>query len=118
MKIGVAKEGQYVSQHFGHCEGFQVFDIADGKVTGQEFVKNPGHRPGFLPPFLADIGVNVVIAGGMGATAQELFQERGISVIVGIQGPIDEVIAAYMKGELVSTGSVCSEHVHQGHCHD
>jgi predicted Fe-Mo cluster-binding NifX family protein len=54
MKIGVAKEGNYVSQHFGHCEGFQVFDIKDGKVTGQEFVQSSGTPPGFLPPYLAD----------------------------------------------------------------
>lgn len=118
MKIGVAKEGDYVSQHFGHCEGFQVFDIADGKVVGEDFVQSPGHRPGFLPPFLADKGVKLVIAGGMGATAQELFQERGISVIVGAQGPIEAVIGEYLNGTLVSSGSICTEHAHEGHCHD
>lgn len=118
MKIGVAKEGNQVSQHFGHCEGFQVFDIEDGKVVGQQFVESPGHRPGYLPPFLADKGVNIVIAGGMGATAQELFEERGISVIVGAQGPLEAVINEYLKGNLASTGSVCSEHAHEGHCQD
>jgi len=118
VKIGVAKEGKMVSQHFGHCEGFQVFDVEGGKVIKQEFVQSPGHRPGFLPPYLAEKGVNVVIAGGMGATAQELFQERGISVIVGAQGPMEDVVDQYLKGNLVSTGSICSEHAHEGHCHD
>ncbi|MGI6685883.1 MAG: NifB/NifX family molybdenum-iron cluster-binding protein [Bacillota bacterium] len=118
MKIGVAKNGNQVSQHFGHSEGFQVFEVKDGHVTGQEFVQSPGHRPGFLPPFLADQGVNVVIAGGMGATAQQLFQERGISVIVGAQGRIEDVVNEYLKGNLISTGSVCTEHAHEGHCHD
>lgn len=118
MKIGIAKEGNQVSQHFGHCEGFQVFSVFDGKVVGEEFVQSPGHRPGFLPPFLADMGVNTVIAGGMGATAQELFQERGIMVIVGAYGPLDAVINEYLKGNLVSSGSVCTEHAHEGHCHD
>ncbi|HHT63185.1 MAG TPA: dinitrogenase iron-molybdenum cofactor [Clostridia bacterium] len=118
MKIGVAKEGNQVSQHFGHCEGFQVFEVKDGQVISEEFVQSPGHRPGFLPPYLADMGVNVVIAGGMGATAQELFRERGVSVIVGAQGRIEDVVNEYLKGNLVSTGSVCSEHAHMGHCHD
>lgn len=118
MKIGVAKDGNYVSQHFGHCEGFQVFEIKDGQVAGQDFIQSPGHRPGFLPPFLAEQGVNVVIAGGMGASAQNLFQERGISVIVGAAGKIEDVVDKYLKGNLFSTGSVCSEHVHAGHCHD
>ncbi len=118
MKIGVAKEGNMVSQHFGHCEGFQVFDVKDGKVVGQEFVQSPGHRPGFLPPFLAEKGVNLVIAGGMGASAQELFNERGISVIVGAQGRMEDVVARYLKGSLISTGSICSEHAHEGHCNE
>jgi len=118
MKIGVAKEGNYVSQHFGHCEGFEVFNVEDGVINGRHFVPNPGHRPGFLPPYLADRGVNVVIAGGMGQTAQELFQARGISVVVGAQGSLEDVVNRYIKGELVSTGSVCTEHQHYGNCHD
>ncbi|MDD2497730.1 MAG: NifB/NifX family molybdenum-iron cluster-binding protein [Desulfitobacteriaceae bacterium] len=118
MKIGIAKDGDFVSQHFGHCEGFEVFQVEDNKICGRETVLNPGHRPGFLPPYLAEKGVNLVIAGGMGATAQELFQSRGISVIVGAQGKIEDVLDKYLKGELVSSGSICEEHMHQGHCHD
>ncbi|MGI6712354.1 MAG: NifB/NifX family molybdenum-iron cluster-binding protein [Bacillota bacterium] len=117
MKIGVAKEGDFVSAHFGHCEGFEVFQEEEGKIGGKEFVPNPGHRPGFLPPYLAEKGVNVVIAGGMGASAQELFNAHGISVVVGAQGKIEDVVQEYLKGNLVSTGSVCSEHKHQGNCH-
>lgn len=118
MKIAVAKDGDHVSQHFGHCEGFEVFQVEEKNITGREVVTNPGHRPGFLPPYLAEHGVNVVIAGGMGAMAQELFNSNGISVVVGAQGRIDDIIRQYLKGELVSTGSICEEHMHEGHCHD
>ena len=52
----------------------------------------------------------------MGGTAQELFMERGISVIVGARGLVEDVLEEYLKGKLVSTGSVCSEHAHEGHC--
>lgn len=118
MKVGIAKNGNQVSQHFGHCEGFQVFEVDEGKIVREEFLPSPGHRPGFLPPFLADHGINVIIAGGMGASAQELFKERGIAVIVGAAGEIKHVIEEYLKGNLVSSGSICSEHAHAGHCHD
>lgn len=116
MKIGIAKDGNQVSQHFGHCEGFQVYDVVDGKIVSQQFVESPGHRPGNLPPFLADQGVKIVIAGGMGGAAQELFNERGVSVIVGAKGTLEDVINAYIKDDLVSSGSVCKEHAHEGNC--
>ncbi|WP_035292883.1 NifB/NifX family molybdenum-iron cluster-binding protein [Clostridium sp. KNHs214] len=118
MKIAVSSEEKYVSGHFGHCEGFTIYDVEEGKITNKNFTPNPGHRPGFLPVFLRDLGVNVIIAGGMGETAQELFKENNIEVVVGAQGICDEVIESYVKGELRSTGSVCREHEHEGHCNE
>lgn len=116
MRIAIAKEGGFVSQHFGHCEGFEVFTFDGNKVEKREYLVNPGHRPGFLPAYLSEKNVNVIIAGGMGATAQELFKENGIDVIVGAEGSVDSVIRLYLDGKLVSTQSVCSEHQHEGHC--
>ena len=31
MKIAVASEGKNVSGHFGHCEGFTIYDVEEGK---------------------------------------------------------------------------------------
>lgn len=116
MKIAIAKEGNQISAHFGHCEGFEVFEIYENVIKDRSFLPNPGHRPGFLPPYLAEKGINMIIAGGMGATAQELFKENNVSVVVGAQGTIDDVIEQYVNGTLISTGSVCTEHAHEGHC--
>jgi predicted Fe-Mo cluster-binding NifX family protein len=118
MKIAVAKEGKFVSGHFGHCEGFEIFDVQEGKIQNRALIPNPGHKPGFLPPYLAEKGIQVIIAGGMGATAVELFNNHNVSVVVGAEGEIDEVIQKYIKGELKSTGSICEEHMHEGHCND
>ncbi|QXM05290.1 NifB/NifX family molybdenum-iron cluster-binding protein [Crassaminicella indica] len=118
MKVAIAKDGNFVSGHFGHCEGFEVFEVNNGAVEGRSFLENPGHRPGFLPPFLAERGIEVIIAGGMGATAQELFKENGVKVVVGAQGKLEDVINAYASGNLKSTDSVCTEHAHEGHCND
>lgn len=45
------------------------------------FVPNPGHRPGFLPVFLVEKGVKVIISGRMGQGAIDIFNEKGIEVI-------------------------------------
>lgn len=118
MKIAVAAAGTTVSDHFGHCEDFLLFDIADGVITGEERVPNPGHRPGFLPNFLADRGVTVIIAGGMGAGATDVFNQRSVDVIVGVQGDARTAVEAYLRGELKSTGAICHEHQHAGECHE
>ena len=116
MKIAVAAMGTAVAGHFGHCENFIFFDTQDGKILSEQSVPNPGHRPGFLPNFLADHGAQVVIAGGMGGGAVDIFNERGVQVIVGAQGDARAAAQAFLAGELVSTGSVCHEHQHAGEC--
>ena len=116
MKIAVASEGKIVTEHFGHCEGFLIFETENDKITQSEMVANPGHRPGFLPNFLNDLGVNVIISGGMGGGAIDIFNEKNIEVIVGASGDAKTAAEAYLKGELKSTGSVCHEHQHSDAC--
>ncbi len=116
MKISVACMGATVAQHFGHCENFRIFETGNGAVISEQSVPNPGHRPGFLPNLLGDMGAEVIIAGGMGGGAVEIFNERGIEVIVGAQGSARDAVEAYLRGELRTTGSVCHEHEFESEC--
>lgn len=114
MLIAIPCEGDIVCPHFGHCEAFAMYDT---ETKTLKTLPNPGHEPGFLPKFLKEHGVQQVIAGGMGGRAQQLFAADGIDLIVGVSGNIKDVIALFEKGELKSTGAVCSEHAHAGDCH-
>ncbi|HSL93156.1 MAG TPA: P-loop NTPase, partial [Bacillota bacterium] len=116
LRLAVAGEQGQVAQHFGHCESFHIFDTSEQKITDADTIANPGHKPGFLPRFLADMGVDVIIAGGMGSSAVELFNERGIEVVVGARGLAAEAANLYLQGHLKSTGSVCHEHQHHEEC--
>ena len=116
MKIAVAAMGNSVAGHFGHCENFIFFDVEDNKIVDEKSVPNPGHRPGFLPNFLADMGVNTIISGGMGGGAVDIFNERNVEVILGAQGDAKAAVEAYLRGELESTGSICHEHEHADEC--
>ncbi|MBQ6404065.1 MAG: NifB/NifX family molybdenum-iron cluster-binding protein [Oscillospiraceae bacterium] len=121
MKIAVSCNGNQIWGHFGHCENFMVYDTENSAVVNEQSVPNPGHRPGFLPNFLADMGVNVIISGGMGGGAVDIFNERGVEVILGAQGDARAAVEAYLRGELESTGSICHNHEHAdecGHHHD
>ncbi|TAJ44110.1 NifB/NifX family molybdenum-iron cluster-binding protein [Methanofollis fontis] len=112
MKVGVARDGTEVSQHFGQCEGYAIFEVENGTVVGRTDIASPGHSPGVLPALLAENGATVVIAGGMGPKAVDLFCARGIEVYLGVSGSVEEAIALFLKGELVTSANVCS---HDGH---
>ena len=116
MKIAVASEGNLVTGHFGHCANFNLYEAEDGKIIKENSVPNPGHKPGFLPNYLNDLGVNVIISGGMGGGAVAIFDEKNIEVITGAHGDSKEAALAYLRGELKSTGSVCHEHAHHDSC--
>ena len=117
-KIAVASENEMVTEHFGHCINFNIFEAEDKKIVRSNSIQNPGHKPGFLPNFLNDMGVNVIISGGMGAGAIDIFNEKNIEVVVGASGKADAAANAYLEGTLKSTGSVCHEHQHHDECGD
>lgn len=116
MKIAVASENKMVTEHFGHCESFSIFEVEKNKIVKRETIANPGHKPGFLPNFLHDMGVRVIISGGMGGSAVEIFNEKGIEVITGAKGSAEAAVNSYLQGALKSTGSVCHEHQHHDEC--
>jgi len=116
MKISVASDGPMVAEHFGHCEGFTVYTVKEKEVEKKEFLANPGHVPGLLPNLLHDTGVDIVIAGGMGQGAVDIFCSYDIQIITGVSGKADDAVDTYLKGGLKSSGAVCHEHAHEGEC--
>ncbi len=121
MKVAVATDNGYVSAHFGRCPSYTVVDIEEGKVVKREEIPNPGHSPGFLPGYLSEKGVDVIIAGGMGPRAQGLFAENNIQTIIGVQGKVDDVIERFIRQELESGRDLCDHGYVEGHarsCHD
>ena len=105
MKIAVSCNGNQIWAHFGHCENFMIYEAENGVITSEQSVPNPGPRPGFLPNFLADMG------------AVDIFNERGVEVVLGAQGDAKTAVESYLRGELHSTGSICHEHAHEHECH-
>lgn len=107
MKIAISTDGDQVSAHFGRCPSFTLIEVEDGKVKDREVISNPGHHPGFLPQFFHENGVEYIIAGGAGQRAQGLFAERGIKLILGISGRVEDTIEKLLKGKLKGGESLC-----------
>ena len=100
MKIAVCyeKETKDVYQHFGDTEYFLIFDNDN---NSEQVVDNGGYLHRDLIPYLSSLGVNVIIAGGMGSHAIDLFAMAGIKTIPGASGDAHEAVKAYLDGKLV-----------------
>jgi predicted Fe-Mo cluster-binding NifX family protein len=110
MRVAVPMTEGKVAAHFGHCSHFALFDVDDvtKAIVRREVIPSPGHQPGFLPAWLAEEGVSVVIASGMGSRAQAIFNENHIEVVVGVVGDDPEkVVLGYTKGELATGDNIC-----------
>jgi predicted Fe-Mo cluster-binding NifX family protein len=109
-------EGE-VGAHFGRCPYYLLVDTDDQTVTGSRVVANPYfevHRPGVMPRFIRDLGSNVIIAGGMGPKAIEMFHDFGIDVATGATGSVSTVLGSYLRGE--HRGVVPCAHDHPDSC--
>lgn len=115
MRVAISTDGESVSAHFGRCPSFTIADINDGKVIGSEVIDNPGHHPGYLPRFLHEKGVDLIIAGGMGNNATQLFSQQNIETLVGVTGQVSEVLDKLARGDLQGGESLCRPRAGKGY---
>lgn len=110
VKIAIPLADGRLAMHFGHCERFALVDVeaSEKKLLRREDIDAPPHEPGLLPPWLAERGVNMIIAGGMGQRAHGLFAQQGIQVIVGAPAePPEKLVADYLAGSLITGENTC-----------
>lgn len=110
MRFAVPVSGGMLSPHFGHCEQFALFDVNDDTKTivKKEFIAAPPHQPGLLPVWLAEKNVTAILAGGMGAHAQALFQQNNIKVVIGVtESDPETAVSKYLNESLITGNNIC-----------
>ena len=111
MKIAIPTAEGTLAMHFGHCQVFSVFEINKESKTiiSATEEKPPAHEPGVLPKWLSERGINIIIAGGMGMRAQQLFTQYGMEVIVGAPSlSPEEIIKCFLDGSLETGDNACA----------
>lgn len=112
MIIAIPIFNNQLDAHFGHCKEFALLDVdvLTKNIINRRNINAPLHEPGLLPKWLAEFGVNLVIAGGIGQKAQTLLQEKSIAVVVGafVDTP-ENLVTKYLNGDLI-TGENCCDH--------
>jgi predicted Fe-Mo cluster-binding NifX family protein len=108
MKFAIPLAEGKLTAHFGHCQEFALVEVEDNQIKSKETLVPPPHEPGVLPKWLHDQGTNVIIAGGMGGRALDLFAQNDIKVIVGASALTpEELVKQYLDNTLQTCGNVC-----------
>jgi ATP-binding protein involved in chromosome partitioning len=110
MKIAIPVAAGRLCPHFGHCEQFALVEVDETtrQVKQTTMLTPPVHEPGVLPRWLHEQGAALIVAGGMGQRAQQLFAQNEIKVVVGAASDTPEnLVQAYLDGSLVSGQNLC-----------
>ena len=110
MIISIPLRDGKLSAHFGQCKQFSIIDSdpETKEITNTEMLTPPAHEPGVLPKWLSGLCVDLVIVGGMGQRAQQLFAQNNIDVIVGATDNTPQELARlYLTGQLQCGQNIC-----------
>jgi len=107
-----------LAYHFGRCPYFTFVELEENKVKNIVVEDNPyanSHEAGVVPQYIHNKGAEMIVAGGMGPSAQEWFSQLGVKPMVGSYGKIKDLVAAIAKGPMeISTPSTAIEEHSEG----
>lgn len=111
-RIAVPVLGDVMCSHFGQCETFALFDVdlEAATIVSRRDLTPPHHAPGVYPQWLAEQNVTLVLAGGMGGKARDLFADHDIQVMVGVGAPDSDpeaVVRSHLEGRLTAGNNLC-----------
>ena len=113
MKIAVPMHEGKFCEHFGGAQTFAFYTVdEDDRNIGDRLLGTPPeHGRGVFPVWLRQQGATVILAGGMGPRAANIFAHQGVEVVLGVQGEDPEkIVRSYLDGTLSTTGEVCHDH--------
>ena len=106
-----------IDGHFGQAENFRIYEISDKKITGTLDVQSYGCGcKSNIAQTLAQMGVQMMLAGNMGQGAVNKLQGMGISVVRGCAGNVRAVTEKWLAGTISDSGKACSAHEHGHNC--
>lgn len=100
LKIVVASEGFEVSPHFAKCSNYSYYTVINGIITDYQNMPNTEHLCGAIAPLMKELGVNVVLTGGIGPKSLEALKSEDIAVVTGVSGDVRTAVESYVAGIL------------------
>ena len=115
VKVAVTYEPDgSVGQHFGRTEYFKIYEVEGNQILSSKVTDTAGAGHEALAWFLKDLGVEILICGGLGMGARMAVAEAGIELLPGVQGSADDAVKALLAGDLQwYPEASCHHHDHE-----
>jgi predicted Fe-Mo cluster-binding NifX family protein len=106
-----------VSSHFGQALFFIIIDDGTNDIKTIKNTAKGGHQgtAGLTPgQLIMEQEVNVVLCGGLGVRAVQMFEQAGIHVFNQASGTVADAMKAYKEGKLpeATDATACQKHAH------
>ena len=118
MKIAVTYDQGMIFQHFGHTEEFKIYTIKADEIVESQIIKTNGTGHCALANVLSELGVEVLICGGIGTGAINNLVRAGIEILPGVMGEADMAVEDYIAGILEYDSDTRCDHHHDHNCED
>ena len=118
MKIAIPSKNNKLCGHFGHCEYFSLIEInpATKEIINIEKKVPEDGISCQSASWIASIGVNIVLAGGIGERPMAIFAQNGVEIIAGCpELEIETIVNQYLHNNLKTVENICTGKHH--HCH-
>jgi predicted Fe-Mo cluster-binding NifX family protein len=102
MKIAICQLKGRISPRYNHSAEIATVIIGDGMILEKKIVALSIMEPAELTEFLASLGVEAVICGGVKEDCQRMLKQKNIRLIDNVIGNVDAVLKRFIKGELRS----------------
>ena len=113
MILAIPTREGMVDDHFDHCAYYTIVTLDEQKnVVKSERLDSPegcGCKSN-IASVMQEMGITLMLAGNMGMGAYNKLNEHGITVIRGCHGKVDDVLKAYVDGQLSDSMESCDRH--------
>lgn len=120
MKIAIPTLEGKLCSHFGHCETFTFVEINPDTQEILE-IKTAEPQEGIScqsANWIAQQGVSLVLAGGMGGRPMMIFAQNGVEVVSGCpELEIEKLVKLYLEQKLEIGENSCAKGGEHHHCH-
>jgi predicted Fe-Mo cluster-binding NifX family protein len=100
MKIAICQFRGRISPRYNHSTEIATVMIGDGQILEKRVMALTVFEPFELTEFLAELGVEAVICGGVKEDCQQMLKMKKIRLIDNVIGNSDAVLERFIKGEL------------------
>ncbi|MFX1286353.1 MAG: NifB/NifX family molybdenum-iron cluster-binding protein [Promethearchaeota archaeon] len=124
MRLGIPSETKdglqaQIGYHFGRVPSYTIYNDETKEV---EIIENTSsHMGGTKLPaeLLRDHNVDIMLCGGVGRRAIQLFEQFGVEVYIGAQGTVKDAIEQYNQKRLqmATDKDACQQHKYRGEAH-